>query len=436
MNGECLMREKVQISNLNALEISFELHETGNWTLDMNATNSKIAFYRFVFCMLLMQRTGLSSFCRVFALFLWQGIPWSVALSVMSGPTAPTAWCRTEIDYSAANDFVQSYYGDQISQPYFATPENKGTKVEPIYNGRVGFWDDRIQRFVPPTPSRCGFTLVQHAPTRVTDFGNLDQVRNIYLPELREHVIPKAFLDGTISDVIFWFPMYRREDQLTQGSSINHRVLATAPIAPLAHIDTDIGAYSQISEVVQLVAKNRIDDPYQAQYFDPKIVQDTLESGRRFAIVNFWRNANFQQPINRSPLALFASQYDHTKKEQRPCFPESRPDPRTSRWYTFPNMSADNECLVFCQYDRLLHQPSDIWHCALPSLPHGDNAVPRQSLDVRALVVFHEDVPPELDRFAADRMRPVISQSESEKFCTEQGQVEQRKARALVEKMK
>jgi hypothetical protein len=377
--------------------------------------------------------------CRRFVateLSLWWTVSVISALTINNTPLkGPEAWRRAEIDYSAANEFVRSYYGDEIEQPYFATSTCDGKVVEPIYNAREGFWDDDLGQLVPPSLSRCGFTLL-HAPTTVADFFDLDQVRSIYLPHLREQVIPRAFKnDGSsISDIIFWFPMYRREEQLTQGTSRSDNCVESAPIAPLAHIDTDVGAYQDVTEVMQLVDKNRVDDAYQAQFFDPSAIECALKSGRRFAIVNLWRNANFQQqPILRAPLAILSTRYSH-HNHARPCFPDAKPDPITSRWYTFPNMSHD-ECLLFCQYDRNLQKPSDMWHCALSSICERD-APPRQSLDVRALIVFDEIVPPELDRFAPGRMRPILSQSESESFCEEQDSVERNKAKVLVEKMR
>lgn len=61
-------------------------------------------------------------------------------------------------------------------------------------------------------------------------------------------------------------------------------------------------------------------------------------------------------------------------------------------------MTSD-ECLLFLQYDRSVRAPSDVWHCALPSVSEGEGAPPRRSMELRALVVFEERVPHNDDRF-------------------------------------
>merc|ERR1719491_2613077 len=97
-----------------------------------------------------------------------------------------------------------------------------------------------------------------------------------------------------------------------------------------------------------------------------------------------------------SPLAILYTKY----LARLGSFPQDAPDPIRSLWYTYPSMTKD-ECLLFLQYDRLLSQPSDLWHCALPSVGVGskdrgcggggqDHGIPRRSFDIRALVVFRE----------------------------------------------
>ena len=84
---------------------------------------------------------------------------------------------------------------------------------------------------------------------------------------------------------------------------------------------------------------------------------------------------------------------------------------------------------MFLQYDRLVSQTSDLWHCALPNSNNGETINDdgrdvnfRKSFDVRAFVVFDEKVPQQLDRFRDDRIRPILSFEESGCFCDKQAE--------------
>merc|ERR1719491_565753 len=119
-----------------------------------------------------------------------------------------------------------------------------------------------------------------------------------------------------------------------------------------------------------------------------------------------------------SPLAILYTKY----LARLGSFPQDAPDPIRSLWYTYPSMTKD-ECLLFLQYDRLQSQPSDLWHCALsPNEFNSDpgSGMPRRSFDIRALVVFEEKVPGELDRFRTHRPRPILSLEDSGCFCDDQ----------------
>jgi hypothetical protein len=371
-------------------------------------------------------------------LVLWYILP-RRAWSLTTTPTkaGPIAWRESEIDYSAANEYIRSHYRTQLSHPYFSRVDKDGKVIEFIYDARKGFWDeDEPGHLVEPSLMRCGFML-QHAPTTVTNFKDLEQIQHWYLPQLRNKVIPEAFPNEKISDIVFWHPMYRGDDQIMSKGNIREseqeRVLPTASIAPLAHIDTDVGAFDGTDEIVRLVANNRIDDAEQARSFSSEALEDVLASGRRFCIVNLWRNVNLHQPVLRAPLAVLSTRYK-CDSLKRCCFPYTKPDPSTSRWYTFPNMTT-SECLLFLQYDRDIQRPSDLWHCALASVKES-GAQPRRSFDVRALVVFQDDVSPDRDRFTQDRTRPHLTRQESECFCEDQAKTEGKKVQELVERLR
>ena len=358
---------------------------------------------------------------------------WSLVVNKPPSNPGPALWRQEQIDFSAARDFLVSHYQNSIPQPYFDHIGDDGKCLENIYNARRGFWDDDAHELVEPSIQRCGFEL-QHAPSAVTDYENLEQIQTQYLPLLRSKVLPKAFSGERISDIVFWHPMYRGDDQVISGNireTLNNR-LPTASIAPLAHIDTDVGAFERIEEVARLVGNNRVDDPEQAETFSQQALEEALASGRRFCIVNLWRNADPDHPVLRAPLAVWSTQYK-TPGGSHACFPDAKPDLTKSRWYTFPQIMT-TEVMLFLQYDRDIQQTSDLWHCALATVKE-DDAPPRRSFDVRALVVFEETVQPENDRFAEDRTRPTLARQESECFCEAQAKSEGLKVRELVEKL-
>ena len=142
---------------------------------------------------------------------------------------------------------------------------------------------------------------------------------------------------------------------------------------------------------------------------------EAIAKGKRFAIVNAWRNiASF--PVVSNPLALFSVRYDDSNK----AFPEAAPNMNQSKWYTYSNMTQD-EVLLFCQYDRDVTRPSDLWHCALHDI--GDvNSPPRSSIDVRCFILFDEVVPKETDRYSDNRLASLLTHQESGCFCDKQAE--------------
>ncbi len=122
------------------------------------------------------------------------------------------------------------------------------------------------------------------------------------------------------------------------------------------------------------------------------------------------------KPIDHAPLAFLATRHFNEKP-----FPDSSPDMKRSRWYTYSGIT-NSEILVFCQYDRDLRVPSDLWHCAIASQADfsdkcsGSKAL-RESFDLRCFLVFDERFDESYDRFRNDRPQSVISQEGSRQFC-------------------
>lgn len=327
----------------------------------------------------------------------------SVVSSLSLSPPVLKPFCEATIDYSAANEYVEAHYGNLAPRtPYF----ERSFKEEPIYDARQGVYDDQSNCMKDTTIDSCGFTLL-NKPSRVKDWTSLAQIRYTYLPELQS-ILQETYPDSKIRHAVFWNPMLRGQD--LQQTRPDDASTPTASFAASPHIDTDVGAYNDPKDLISLFEKNR---PSKDQFPTDDLVSYVKE-GRRFAIVNAWRNIA-ETPVVRSPLALFSVQYDDQK-----AFPEAAPNMDRSRWYVFSDMNKD-EVLLFCQYDRDVSRPSDLWHCALTHT--GDpSAASRSSFDVRCFIVFDDMVPEKCDRYSDDRLASLLTQEESGCFCDQQAE--------------
>lgn len=307
--------------------------------------------------------------------------------------TAPRLWTTTPIDYSAANKYCSTYYG---RSSYFP----RDVSIEPIYDGRHGVLDDDDGKVSSASLSSCGFSLCT-APSSVTNWGSLKQLSEIYLPELRK-VIIDAYADSAIVDVIFWNPMLRGEGWTADGDHVSRTETARTGIASMAHLDTDLIVFDGDADALaRLIERNRVEALMEGQPAEGapltsrgRALTAAIRDGRRFAIVNAWRNID-EAPIGRAPLAVLATRYPSGGS----VVPEAVPCEETSRWYAYPHMRAD-EVLLFTQYDRHIDRPADTWHCALPAVADAD-APRRRSFELRCFVVFEESVERSADRFAA-----------------------------------
>jgi len=332
-------------------------------------------------------------------------------------------FCLHPIDYSAANEYIGEHYRHVFRDEAYFGNGNPGPfdednymnhPREPIYDARQGVIKKTssgdIERS-PPRLAQDGFTLFQ-APTKVTNFNDLPQIKSVYIPELQQTIENDVFPGQELSHVVFWNPMFRGEQQKVSNAErdMTSPNSPTSPTAGMVHIDQDLGAHSTDS-ILGLIQNNRLLEEDGKEF--PKI-EEAIDNGHRFAILNFWRNAG-SEPIRRQPLAVLSPHYSTGT-----YFPNDKPDPESSFWYTFPEMTPD-EVLVFKQYDRDGSFLSDIWHCALKSVVD-ESAPPRESFDIRALVVFPEKVESNKDRFSEDRLQPVLDLEQSGEFCDEQAE--------------
>ena len=316
---------------------------------------------------------------------------------------ADAVYTKARIDYSAVNNYIKAHYN--ISQ-YF----DHDDCIETIYDGRRKQEACRSERAML---KETGLAIVESLiPTCQMDWSESGSVQQHYLPEL-ERVIKELFAEKIIH-ISFWNPMMRGES-LEISRERNRKHTPTANIASLVHIDTDVGAYENIDQLIAIIKNNRMQYKSMLSSSSLDDLADIITRKRkRFAILNFWRNIG-EAPVTRAPLSIYSPRYDGNA-----AFPNATPSAEKSKWYMYPLASKD-EVIVFYQYDRERSQPSDLFHCAVEEegkiLDHEHR---RTSFDIRAFIVFDEEVSPPSDRFTADRTRPMLSLEESGCFCDEQ----------------
>ena len=329
----------------------------------------------------------------------------SSPIPMMQRRNRHTMYTQARVDYSAANEYIQAHYN--ISQ-YF----HHNDCIETIHDGR------RLQESCHNEREMLkenGLAIVASPmPKTQIIWSERDSVQQCYLPEL-ERIINKLFPEKIIH-LSFWNPMMRGEslEISRQRDQLLHT--PTANIASLVHIDTDVGAYDSIEEFLAIIDNNRVqNDSLASSSSVIEDVTDDIVSGRkRFAILNFWRNTG-ETPVTQAPLSIYSSRYDGDV-----AFPDAAPNVEDSKWYMFPNATRD-EVIVFYQYDRERDQPSDLWHCAIEvEEKESDSVHRRKSFDIRALIVFDDEVSDNNDRFSPERTRPVLSFEESGCFCDKQ----------------
>lgn len=333
---------------------------------------------------------------------------------------------QSNIDYSAVNEYIEAHYG---TVDYF---EPSAAEGEPIYNARNGvFWSGEWKKAIL---DECGFELcrlpsketgIKEAmsrtkaktasnPSSLNNGGAIQQSKhheNYHLPELR--ILLEHAFGPSLERVVFWHPMVRGTN-IEMDRSADQR---SAPPAALVHIDTDIGAYD-MEDLTQLIQKNSIKGDTVDDSNDEEAGNwaESVRSGKRFVIVNAWRNIHpTAEPVRRAPLALCLPIYQSPHN----YFPRSQAE--SYKWYTFPEMTTE-EVLLFKQYDRRVDRVSDLWHCALLDVADSkQGGVHRKSLDLRALCILDEELSDDLDRYGEQRQRALLSLQESECFCHEQG---------------
>ena len=275
----------------------------------------------------------------------WYWLPMAISVGASGFTLRP--WTITDIDYSAANAFCATQFHRHDYFPHQTTSQ-------PVYDARCGVYDDDVGRMRKSTLESCGFAL-HGAPTAVTDWTCLEQIRDRYLPELRELLLRE--LGEDVREIVFWNPILRSEEWSPNAPSPSRgdgADVPRGPVAGMAHLDTDMLAFGgETDELIKVIERNRIEALVEGQ--SPpgspldgrgRRLADALAGRRRFAVVNAWRSVDTESPILRAPLAVLATRY-----ATMGVVPEVSPCVERSRWYTYPRMVSD-EVMLFEQLDR------------------------------------------------------------------------------------
>ncbi len=209
-----------------------------------------------------------------------------------------------------------------------------------------------------------GFRFVRH-DTKVGDFFNEDEVRQVYYPEMEALVKAES---GAARVVVFDHTLRTADDELREARKIREVV---------RRVHNDYTEWSGPQRVRDLL---------------PREADELLR--RRFAIVQVWRPIRL--PVETFPLAicdarslslddLVVSERRYPNRVGQTYAIKYNPE---HRWYWFPRMRRD-EALVFKVYDSLKDGRAR-WtaHTAFDDPTSPPNARPRESIEIRTLAFF------------------------------------------------
>ena len=218
----------------------------------------------------------------------------------------------------------------------------------------------------PPTIAAKGFRLC-NAPSAVTDFRDRALIRKIYYREAAELA---RTVTGAKSAHVFDHVVRKREP----GPATFGRGASGEKPSADGRIHND---YTESSGP----ARMRL------------VLGDDAEDIERYAIVNVWRP--IRRPVLNAPLALCdalsispsdlvaTDVYYATHRSEIYLAAHSA----SHRWFYFPAVEPD-EALVFKQYDSLPGATRFVPHAAFEHPEAEPDAPPRETIEIRCLVVF------------------------------------------------
>ena len=210
---------------------------------------------------------------------------------------------------------------------------------------------------------REGFRLVSH-PTKVRDFFDEEEVRNVYYPELVELAKRET---GCVRAHVFDHTRRAGDEETREQHNIR------GPVRTVHNDYTDWSGPQRVRDVL------------------PDEADELLK--HRVQVIQVWRAIN--KPIEASPLAMCdarsMAQEDFVRAERR--FPNRVGEifhiafnPK-QRWGYAPHMTRD-EALVFKCYDSSASVSRFTAHGSFDDPTARPDAPPRQSMEARILTFF------------------------------------------------
>lgn len=214
---------------------------------------------------------------------------------------------------------------------------------------------------------RQGFELLSR-PTAVTDFDDPAHVRAVYYPEVEAEVWAATGAER----VIAFDHNLRSRARARNGE--------TAVKEPVTRVHNDFTAVSGPARAAAELA---------AAGIDPSVLE-----GQRFALVNLWRPV--RAPVEEAPLAFcdagsiaaedfVTADLVYPDRVGEIYLFRHRPE---HRWHYFPRLAPDEALLIKC-YDSATDGPARFTaHSAFEDPTSPADARPRESIEVRTLVLY------------------------------------------------
>jgi len=224
-----------------------------------------------------------------------------------------------------------------------------------------------------------GFELREHK-SMVSDFYDDREITTRYYSEVSELVMA-----ATGATDVFVFQHMRRDSAALNKESDKERNQASAPghgAVQRVHAD-----YTPDNGPLKL-----------RELEETGIIQEGAADGRRWSIINVWRNMDASEPITALPLAVLDAAtvraeetftYALVVEGDEPLvgFNNGVSHSEAHDWYYYPGMTRD-EALLFYTFDGQCSPPRFVFHTAFHNDAAPPNAPPRRSIECRCLALF------------------------------------------------
>jgi hypothetical protein len=278
-------------------------------------------------------------------------------------PFSGAPFAMGSLSYIVPNDTLPFSY---TSAPPEGTPWESGT----FENCSVRVFDAR-RAWEKPRLESEGFELWD-APSQVSDFADRDAIKSTYYAEMAELALA---VTGASRAYIFDHLVRRRDAERTELNFGRQGADGLPTANGRIHNDyTEASGRHRLGLVLPAAAE--------------------AAAVRRYAIVNLWRS--IKGVVLDAPLAVCDARTvmarDLVEAELR--YPKRKGEiylaqrSAAHQWHYYPHMTED-EVLVFKQYDSQLSGVSRFTpHTAFEHPDTPADAPPRESIEVRCLVVF------------------------------------------------